>query len=70
MNALLTEHLGESGRKIWLEEEYDVESSKELTKSQASEIISLFAEKSEERKRAIAEATEIINDAKGQAKMF
>lgn len=70
MNGLLKEHLGETGRKVWLEEEYGVESSKELTKSQASDVISLFAEESDERKKALAEAEQMINEAMGQKQMF
>lgn len=70
MNSLLNEHLGSNGRKIWLEEQYDVESSKELTKAQASDIISTFAEDTDERKQVIAQAEETINEAMGQTKMF
>ena len=70
LNALLSETLGRSGRKIYLQEEYDVDSSKDLTLEEASEIISKFVKDNPTRDINIDEAERIVAEASGQDKMF
>lgn len=61
LNILLVENIGAENRKPYLKHFYNVDSSKKLTKDQASEIISKFVEENIEREKNVWEAIEKLN---------
>jgi len=70
LNILLTDCFGDYDRKIYLKVFYKVDSSKNLTLLQASEIIEKFVPDNENRNKEISIAIEKINEMKGQAKLL
>lgn len=70
LNILLVKNLGEDHRKIYLKLFYNVESSKDLTKYQASEIIEKFVEENPMREENKAIAQNKIYRELGQRDLF
>ena len=70
LNILLTQCIGEYFRKQYLKHFYNVDSSKHLTKDQASEIIERVAPDNENREKNVAQIIEKINELNGQKKLL
>ncbi len=70
LNILLTQSFGEFNRKIYLKHFYKVESSKDLSKEKASEIIEKFVDDNPKKYENIAIAMEKIYELIGQRKLF
>ncbi len=70
LNILLVENLGEQYRKTYLKIFWNVDSSKDLTKEQAHQIIEMFIDENPEREKNKAVALNKIYEALGQRKLF
>jgi hypothetical protein len=70
LNILLTKNLGEENRLMYLDIFYNVDSSKKLSVSQASEIIEKFFPENPEREKEVALAMEKIYEKIGQKKLI
>lgn len=70
LNILLIKNLGDQHRKIYLKLFYNVDSSKLLTKYQASEIIEKFVEENPMREENKAIALSRIYRELGQRDLF
>jgi len=69
MNIILSETF-QNYRKLYLKLFYGVDTSKDLTRNEASEIIERFHEENEERDKNIAIAMEKIYEHIGQKNIF
>lgn len=70
LNILISANLGPEYRKLYLKLFYKVDSSKDLTKEQASEIIEKYLNDNPDKERNVAIAMERIYKALGQQKLF
>ena len=70
LNILLSNAFGEGFRKQYLKHFYNVNSSKDLTRLQASEIIEKFVPDNQDCKKNIGKAIEKLNELSGQRKLF
>lgn len=70
LNILLTDSFGSQNRKLYLKIFYKVDSSKEITKEQASEIIEKFVDSNPEREKEVAIGLEKIYESLGQQRLI
>lgn len=67
---MIVKNLGDQNRKLYLKIFYNVDSSKDLTKEQAHEIIEKFLDENPEREMNRSLALHKIYKATGQKSMF